>query len=338
LITGLALFIPFNTLFGQSNSSGNSPVKSVAAVSLPTLPSNVSSVAYTDGILRSNDPHTTLPDRPRWDISYYTVQDGDTVFGIGDKFGLQPSTILWSNLEILGDDPHNLAPGMKIVILPVDGAYHKWSAGEGLNGIAAYYHVTPDDIINWPGNHLTKESVGDYADPNIKPGTMLIIPGGQREFISWSAPIIRRSDPSSAKLYGPGACGEIAYGAIGTGTFVWPSTEHYISGFDYHPAANHPAIDIGAHLGNPIFAADTGVVVYAGWNNFGYGNVIVIDHGNGYQTLYAHQASIIVGCGESVYKGETIGYVGMTGNTSGPHLHFEMWYGDSHVNPHDYVQ
>jgi murein DD-endopeptidase MepM/ murein hydrolase activator NlpD len=86
------------------------------------------------------------------------------------------------------------------------------------------------------------------------------------------------------------------------------------------------------------FAADTGVVVYAGWNNFGYGNVVVIDHGNGYQTLYAHQASIIVGCGQSVYKGETIGYVGMTGKTTGPHLHFEMWYGDSHVNPHDYVQ
>ena len=289
------------------------------------------------GITRLADMHTVLPARPRFDISMYTVVAGDTLFGIAEKFGLKPETLMWGNSDILGDDPHRLTPGQQLRILPVDGAYYQWHTGDGLNGVAKYFHVSVDDILNWPGNNLSKESVGDYAAPNIKVDTGLVIPGGMRDYVTWTGIRISRDNPAAAKLLGPGACGTVYGGALGTGTFVWPSTEKWLSGYDYSPATNHFGIDVAGALGNPIFATDTGVVVYAGWNDWGYGNVVVIDHG-GWQSLYAHLEYIYVSCGMSVFQGATIGAMGSTGNSSGPHLHFELMsdtYG--RVNPWDFL-
>ena len=95
------------------------------------------------------------------------------------------------------------------------------------------------------------------------------------------------------------------YGALGTGYFVWPADNHYLSGNDYW--SGHLAIDIAAGTGAAIYAADSGLVVYAGWVTGGYGNMVMIDHGNGYQTLYAHLNSINTACGSSVYQGTVIG-------------------------------
>jgi hypothetical protein len=221
-------------------------------------------------------------------------------------------------------------------ILPVDGTYHEWQQGEGLNGISQYYGVTPEAIINYPGNHLDPSTIGDFANPNIKPGTWLVIPGGHREFISWSAPLgITRQNPASARVLGPGACDPVSGGAIGFGTFIWPSNKHYLSGFDYTPDANHWGIDIAGNTGEAVYATDAGVVVYAGWNNYGYGNMIMIDHGNNFQSLYGHLSAINVGCGQSVGQGDVIGAIGSTGHSSGAHLHFEIRAISSWVNPWD---
>jgi hypothetical protein len=220
----------------------------------------------------------------------------------------------------------------------MDGTYHRWSAGEGLNGVAHGYDVTPEAIVNWPGNHLDPATLGDFAHPNIEAGTMLFVPGGRREFVSWSAPRISRDNPGVARILGPGSCGVVTDGAVGTGTFIWPTVEHWRSGFDYSPETNHPGVDFAGSMGNAVYASDSGVVVYAGWNDWGYGNVIVIDHGAGWQTLYAHLNSINVGCGQSVYQGDMIGGVGSTGRSTGPHLHFEMLnesYGK--VNPWNFL-
>jgi LysM repeat protein len=282
------------------------------------------SISYDSGITRLALLHTTLPTRPRFDVTTYTVVAGDTVYGIAEKFNLNPETILWGNIYALAEGPDMIQPGLVLNILPVDGAYHKWSAGEGLNGVAKFYGVTPQDIINWPGNHLTLASVGDFSNPNIPPGTMLIIPGGHAEFSDWNAPLIPRSNPAVAYVLGPGSCGSITTGAIGTGTFVWPSVLHYLSGYHFDPSINHYGIDEAGQLGSPIYATDGGVVVYAGLNNFGYGNMIVIDHGTGWQSLYAHLSVIDVSCGQSVTQGETIAAMGSTGNSTGPHLHFEL--------------
>lgn len=308
-------------------------------VETPQMPEFVPPVdAFTAGIPRFALYHTTIPTRPRTEVVTYTVKKGDTVFGIAEKFGLKPETILWGNYYTLADNPHNLTVGQELNILPVNGTYHRWSAGEGLNGVAQGYGVKPEDIINWPGNHLSPDTIGDYAHPNIEPGTWLVVPGGEREFVTWSAPRITRQNPGVASVIGPGSCGAVPDGVVGTGTFIWPSANHYLSGYDYSPSTNHFGIDIKGSLGDPLWASDAGVVVYAGWNNFGYGNMVVIDHGNGWQTLYAHMDTISVWCGLSVFQGSPLGTVGTTGKSSGPHIHFEMRHDTyGRVNPWDFL-
>jgi hypothetical protein len=309
------------------------------SIQLPVgLPAFSIEAVGLDGIPRFARLHTDVPSRPRQEVARYIVNPGDTLFGIAGKFGIKPETILWSNQAVLGDNPHSLRPDQELNILPVDGAYHRWSAGDGLNGVAKFFGVTPEAIINFPGNKLDPTRLGDWSNPNIEPGTWLVIPGGRREFVSWSAPVIPLDNPGVAKVLGPGACENVLGGAVGTGAFVWPADTHTLSGFDYEPQANHPGIDISGKEGEAVYAADSGVVVYAGWNNWGYGNVIVINHANGWQTLYAHLSAYYAACGQFVYQGNTIGAIGSTGNSTGAHLHFEMMYNGVRVNPYDYVR
>ena len=348
LLIVVVVFVMLNVDF-RSRASSLALTETPAAVEeivIPTIqlstgsggPINPADEEYS-GITRDASLHTLFPVKARSEITKYTVQAGDTVFGIAEKFNLRPETILWGNSYTLGDDPHRLSPGQELNILPFDGVYYEWHAGDGLNGVSQVFGVTPEDIINWEGNNLSMQTIGDYATPNIEPGAWLFVPGGTRGFVTWSAPRISRADPAVAKYLGPGACGTIMDGPVGFQTYVWPSTERYISGYNYSPETNHAAIDIGGKTGNAIFTADNGVVVYAGWNDYGYGNMIVVDHGYGWQTLYAHLSALNVGCGSFVYQGDVIGYMGSTGNSSGPHLHFEMLsetYGK--VNPLNFLQ
>ena len=288
------------------------------------------------GIPRLAQVHTTIPSRPRQDVVKYTVQDGDTIFGISEKFGLKPQTVLWGNYYILLDDPHALKAGQELNILPVDGTYHEWNEGEGLNGVASYYGVKPEDIINYPANNLDAAAIGDYAAPNIKPGTWLVVPGGARQFVSWSAPLgVTRENAAYARVLGAGACDPVTGGAVGFGTFVWPANKHYLSGFTYSPESNHWGIDVAGNGGEGAYATDAGVIVYAGWNDYGYGNMVMIDHGNGFQSLYAHLSEIYVGCGQSVGQGDAIGAIGSTGRSTGAHLHFEIMTATVKINPYD---
>lgn len=303
----------------------------------PVLPKYASEAVPTNGLSRQSHLHTNVPSRSRTDVIQYAVQPGDTLFGIADKFSLKPETILWANQIVLADNPHNLRPGQELNILPLDGTYYRWSEGDGLNGVADFFGVSPEEILAYPGNNLDIAAIGDWANPDIEAGTWLIIPGGQREFVSWSAPEIPREDPSVARVLGPGVCEPVSGGSVGSGIFVWPANNQTVSGFDFNPSANHSGIDIDGGAGDPVYAADNGVVVYAGWNNWGYGNVIVLNHGNGWQTLYAHLSALYVGCGQSVFQGSSIGAFGSTGNATGPHLHFEMMYNGTKVNPWDYL-
>ena len=306
-------------------------------LSTADIPSQATS--SIDSIPRLASLHTIIPSRPRVDVITYAVQTGDSVFGIADKFGLKPSTILFGNYATLKDTPHSLRPGQELNILPVDGTYYEWQAGDGLSAVAQFFGVDPEVIVNFPGNHLDPDTIGDYTHPNIQAGTWLIVPGGKRELTSWQAPIgVTRDQPALARVMGVGSCGAISGGAVGFGTFVWPTTSHWVGGYDYSPETGHRAIDLAGSLGSGIFATDSGVIVYAGWNDYGYGNLIMIDHGNGWQSLYAHLSQINVACGQSVGQGELIGLMGSTGNSSGPHLHFELMntqYGK--VNPHDFL-
>ncbi len=306
------------------------------SVDIDSVPVSVS--AGYEGIPRLAQPSTNIPSRPRQEIINYIVQEGDTVFGIAEKYGLQPETILWGNYFTLLDDPHNLTTGQELEILPVDGTLYEWQAGDGLNGVASFFGVEPETILEYPGNNLNPETIGDYTNPNIQPGTTLIVPGGRREFVSWSAPIgVTRENPALARVLGPGACEPISGGAVGYGTFVWPTQKHYLSGYDYSPKSNHWGIDLAGQLGEGIFAVDAGVIVYSGWNNYGYGNMVIVDHGNGWQSLYAHMSELYRFCGQSVGQGEAIGAIGSTGRSSGAHLHFELMSPGYKVNPWDFL-
>ena len=277
------------------------------------------------GIQRMAILRTDIQDSVQQNAITYTVLKGDSIFKISKQFNIKPETILWANPETLNDNPELLTIGMNLNIPATDGIYYKWKTGDTITDIASRFKVDPSAVLLWPENVL------DIVDPKVPPDTYVMIPGGTREMVSWVMPTIPRGKSGVSKtLAGPGAC-DTTDGAYGTGTFVWPAVNNYLSGNDYW--SGHLALDIASNMGSPVFASDSGLVVYAGWNNTGYGNMVMIDHGNGYQTLYAHLNQVSVSCGSSVYQGTAIGSSGSSGNSTGPHLHFETRYLSGLVNP-----
>ena len=319
----------------KTSSTPDLTVASAGDLEIDLPEFSLAGLEYTDGIPRYAQLQTIIPNRPRSGIVTYTVESGDNLFTIAEQYGLKAETILWGNYDVLRDNPQMLSPDQKLVILPTDGVYYQWKAGDNLVGIANFFKVEPEAILDWPGNNLdlTQVSLGNSAIPDK---TWLIVPGGKRALKDWGPPAITRSNPAAAAYYGSGYCGQVYEGAIGIGYFIWPTPATYLSGYDYGPI--HPGIDIAGSVGNAVFAADSGVVVFAGWSEFGYGYLIVLDHGNGWQSAYGHLSAVSVGCGQSVGRGTVIGAVGSTGNSSGAHLHFELRseiYGK--VNPWDFV-
>ncbi len=273
---------------------------------------------------------TIIPERPRYEAAIYRVSRGDAMLSIADEYKVKPETILYVNKQ-LEDNPHNLKPGMELTIPPLDGLYYEWKEGDTFEAIAEEFDTTADEIINFPGNKV------DLTDPKIKPGTLVLLPGGSRELRNWAADLqtAGRSNNGSTGTsdFGSNSCGG---GPVSSG-LGWPADDHSLSGNPYGPG--HLGIDISAPEGSNVYAAGSGVVTMAqGGYNYGYGNVIQIDHGNGYVTVYAHLSQINVSVCTPVGQGTLIGYSGNTGNSFGAHLHFEIRVGGTNVNPYDIVQ
>ena len=256
--------------------------------------------------------------RQRDKIVYYKVQRGDTISEIAEKFGITTNTILWEN----NLTAYNLIrPGDTLKILPTSGIQHKVVKGDTLAKIANTYKVEVEKIIEH--NKLTS------AD-DIKIGESLMIPGG------------RKIQPAPAPAYTfrtlvqPTASPAPAPIITATGQMLWPTSCRTISQYF---GWRHSGLDIACGNNAPIYAADSGIVNRAeiGYNG-GYGNVIIIDHGGGKQTLYAHLNKIHVSVGENITKGSTIGLMGSTGRSTGPHLHFEVRIGGSRQNPLNYIK
>lgn len=271
-------------------------------------------------ITRQALPQTTIPERPRAGVITYTVKSGDTVFGIAEAFGLTPYTIYWANSETLEDNPHRLGVDMVLNILPTDGVYHTVSEGETVAGVAEEYGVEPEALYNeW--NDLEQ-------DQPLVAGMRLVIPGGAREFIVWQLPKTVASTGGAASNRGrPGMCVGSYSGLPGRGWFNWPTVGRRISGYTFRDPRNpaHSGLDIGLRLGEPVYAADGGIIIFAGWwGANGYGNLVVVDHLNGWQSWYAHLSQVNVICGQQVNAGDVIALGGNTGWSSGPHLHLEI--------------
>jgi murein DD-endopeptidase MepM/ murein hydrolase activator NlpD len=284
-----------------------------------TLPA-LDAGAAPDSIAREISLKTNMPERPNYDVVKYKVVSGDSLFGIADQYKLDAETVYWANQDIFQGSPDNIHIGDVLNIPPKDGVYYKWEEGDTLEAVAKKYEVDAETIVNWPGNKI------DLTNPTIPAGTYVMIPGGKEN----DQPIFIQT---VSRYNGP--CGA---GLISRGFFTWPAPNHYISGYDYGLNGHH-GIDIAAPEGTPVYAADTGVVTMASigdWNH-GYGNVIQIDHGNGFVTLYAHLSQVYVSPCLSVYGGATIGAAGNTGNSFGAHLHFEIRFNGVAVNPWDYL-
>jgi murein DD-endopeptidase MepM/ murein hydrolase activator NlpD len=279
-----------------------------------------------EAIFRNTDNHTDISSEYRTEVTEYSVDSGDSIFGIAKKFSLEPESILWANEETLSMGVDYLSVGMNLKVPPTDGIYYQWKEGDKLDAVAGKYSVTVDDILLWVGNDL------DLTNPSFDAGDYVMIPGGVGEYTQWVVPVIPTGKNGAvATLSGPGACTVMGYVLIGTNTFIWPAGNRSLSGNDYWDG--HQGIDIAAGEGAPIYASDNGTVVYAGWNANGYGNTVMIDHGTGYSTLYAHLSAVNVACAVGVAQGQVIGYGGSTGNSTGPHLHFELRYQGGTINP-----
>jgi len=272
---------------------------------------------------------TNIPERPRYKDILYRVSRGDAMLSIADTYKIDANSILFANPD-LGDNPHSLKPGMELTIPPVDGIYYKWKDGDTFESVADTFGAKADDIINFTGNNI------DLTDPKVEVGTTVMVPGGMRELKNWAAELPTEGRGANTGTGGANASNICGGGPVASG-FGWPAASHNISGNGYMPS--HLGLDIQANEGEPVYAAGSGIVTMAqsGWN-YGYGNVVQIDHGNGYVTVYAHLSVINVGLCTSVGQGTIIGAAGSTGNAFGAHLHFEVRIGGSNVNPYSIVQ
>lgn len=329
----LAAYVAWRSKSTPAAAAVNTPTQAPTTVTASSVNSETSASLpgynmgeLDDAIARRTSLHTNIPTRARTDVIEYSVTPGDSVFGIAKSFNIKPETVLWANYDQLNDSPDMLNPGMVLNVPPVNGVYYQWQEGDTLESVALKFDAKVADILAWEGNKF------DLTNPSVNPDSWIMIPNGHREFRQWLVPTIARAHSGVSKsVLGPGACEGDYSGAYGSGSFAWPSGNHTLSGNDYW--SGHLGIDIAGQLGDGVFASDAGVVVFAGWANGGYGNMVMIDHGNGYQTLYAHLSSVGAGCGQSVGSGTYIGAVGSTGNSTGAHLHFEVRYMGGFIDP-----
>ena len=258
------------------------------------------------------DPLTQVSDKPRADILDYTVENGDTLASIAKKFGVDTDSIKWLNKEL---NEKKLKLGSILKIPPVTGVVHTVKSGETIYSIAKKYNVSAQAVVDFPFNEFTNDET--FA---IAIGQKLIVPDGEMP----DEPIL---SPRSnlAGLLTPNA------GAVSaTGNWIWPAAGSISQGFK----SWHKGIDIANRGGGTILAADSGKVLVASWlDNTGYGNRVVIDHGNGIKTLYAHMSSFSVVVGQTVKRGDKLGMMGSTGRSTGTHLHFEIRSDKGNANP-----
>lgn len=256
----------------------------------------------------------------RNEIIEYEVQPGDVVGVIASKFGVSVNTILWENN--LGSYDL-IRPGDKLTILPITGIRHEVSRGESLSLIANKYDVSEKEISE-QNNLINPErlSIGDK----------LIIPGGRKPSV------VKPKSPSQTALtvvrdiVKPQP--EVQPTVAPSGKMHWPTTGHRIT--QYY-SWRHQGLDIADKTGTPLFAAEAGVVELVGWNT-GYGNNIIIDHGGGRKTRYAHMNRFYVNRGQRVNRGQTLGEMGNTGWSTGPHIHFEVIVNGARQNPLNYLR
>lgn len=268
-----------------------------------------------DIIFQPYFPTTQDSIAPRQSIEEYVVEDGDTLAGIAARFRLQLTTLLSSNKLTARSV---IRPGLKLLILPVDGVVHTIKKNEQIASIAKLYQVTPESILSF--NRIANAKA-------LVVGQTLIIPGGRP--LAAPTPVRRPSSGSSGGAVPPSAP------AIDSGArLLWPAISHRIN--QYY-SWRHSGVDIHGKTGDPIYASEDGVVLESRWGG-SYGNMLLVKHDNGLITRYGHASKLLAGKGERVTRGQRIGLIGSTGRSTGPHIHYEVYVGSTRVNPLGYTK
>lgn len=242
-------------------------------------------------------------------IYSYTIQAGDTLWDIAQEHGVSVVTIMGANSDV---SPSRLQVGMDIRIISVDGVIHRIKSGDTVSGLADEYGVELLTII---------EANGLDSPELLVAGRDIIIPGARPD-------IVHNVTVAS---------GGRKYSASMTGEYLWPVHGPITSHYGWRWGRMHNGIDIGAPHGRTVVATRAGRVTMSGWNG-GYGYTVVINHGDGVTSLYAHASKLLVGYGQWVEAGQAIARVGSTGHSTGPHLHFELRIDGGSINPLDVLR
>lgn len=288
----------------------------------PTALDLTASSSDKQSVLTGQDVfQTDISNKPRDKVVEYVVEKGDTVSTIAKKFStkdnpISENTIRWAN-DITGD---YLNVGDTIKILPVTGIAHKVESGETIFSIAKKYNTDAQKIADFPFN----EFAGNGETLALVTGQMLIVPDGIKPS---EQPFIKRQEVYIAQGPVP----------VASGGYTFPIRGGISQYFSFY----HPGLDITSPVGTPIVAAHNGTVteVHVGTYDGGYGTNVYVSNGAGIVSHYAHMSAVNVSVGQQVTGGRSVvGWVGMTGRTTGPHVHFEIRSGGVAVNPLGYVQ
>lgn len=236
----------------------------------------------------------TLPERQP--LRIHQVVKGDTISGIARQYTLDEESLYGANPTLTPQ----IYPGDRIVILPGKGVLHKVAEGECLWQVANLYGVPVEEILK----------ANSKREDLVKDGEELFVPGAARTLGREQPPVSRQ----------------------GRQRFIWPTQGVISSEFGYRWGRLHAGVDIANDEGTEVRAALKGRISYADWCS-GYGLTVVVEHESGYHTLYGHLMKILVDSGQYVRAGQRIGYMGNTGNSTGPHLHFEICQGGVPLNP-----
>jgi murein DD-endopeptidase MepM/ murein hydrolase activator NlpD len=269
----------------------------------------------------------------------HTVQAGDTLSGIAGQYGVDTQYLLWNNPELTAN-PDLLIVGANILVPGVDGIVYDVRLGDTINDIAAVYDIDPSEIVEFAPNDL------DSPD-NIIEGMVLVIPGGvpPPPYVPVEEPVVEPDAPAED----PPVSGPVPAGVGSTPvvqpppvlstsvSFIWPVAGTLWGGFGPRWGSFHKGIDIGASYGSSIVAAAAGQVILSTYSDNGYGSYVIVRHGDGSETLYAHMSERYVTQGQYVGQGEALGAVGCTGWCTGNHLHFEVHIGGGATDPIPYL-
>lgn len=268
----------------------------------------------SDIIPRRSIALTTIPDsRKQSEPFNYTVESGDSLSSVGNKFKISLDALKYVNNL---NDGAVLRVGQVLVIPPISGLIHEVARGDSLASISSKYDVPAQAIADF--NYILDTS-------SLAVGTELVIPGAKVPQPVVVAPTTIITPP--ALNVDPNA---------GGGWCIWPTSARIVTQyFSWY----HNGLDIAASGWlPPIYACGGGTVIRSGWDPFGLGLHVRIDHGNGYETVYGHMSSLEVSYGQSVSQGDVIGIMGSTGRSTGPHVHFIVKYNGVPQNPMSYIQ